>query len=808
MSANAGWRCSPRVDSSLVRYAFEECDLDLDAMLLTVAGQRVPLEPQVFDVLQYLIQERHRVVPKSELLDRVWGHRFVTESALTSRIKTARRAIADDGRAQRLIRTVHGRGYQFVGEVRELEAAVAPAPVRKSRGLPTYVSEFVGRDCDLVELEALLDRARLVTVTGPGGVGKTRLAVACERRSHSREVAFVDLTVVGESALVMAQVAAVLGLQTGPTGALATVIEYLIGRRCLLILDNVEHVIDSAPEIGALVGAVDDLTVLATSRERLRVDGEHVFPLEPLDLESPELAADSASAAVLMFGAVARAAAPAFDVEQHRRDVERICRAVDGLPLAIELAAGQVRTLPPTMLASRLANRLGSASGTRRDRPVRHRTMSDTIDWSLHLITADELRLFTRLGAFVSDVPLSMIEAVCRDEALIDPVDALGRLVDQSLVRARTASDGSARFGMLGLLRERANQLLAEDDRREAVARRHGEAVAAAVEDLDRRRWGDLVATWLDAMADLQPEVRRALDWATEHEEWELAARIAGSLGAFWHREGGQAQGRRWLDAVLDHVDSLTDATLGRTLMSHGLIAWGHDDQTEARAAWSRAVEFLERTGDRRRLAYVLASLAVTELNAPEQYDAAMRSLDRGVTLAREVGEPAMLAEVLNIRGEFARVTGDDGAARAAYEEAASLAERIGDLAHLSIALANLSYLACHDGRYDDGRRIARRSLAICSSEGRRLLAAWSVSELAGPASGLGEPELAARLLGASEQAMEVLGGRRYPADVREHERVVAEVVVALGRERFDELRAEGARLPLDEAIRLALGSP
>ena len=795
-----------------MRYAFDMCEVDLDALQLTVAGERVSVQPQVFDVLQLLIQERHRVVPKSELLDRVWGHRFVTESALTSRIKSARQAIADDGRAQRLIRTVHGRGYQFVGEVRELEAGLAPAPapvpspVRAFRGLPTYVSELVGRDGDLAELEALLDRARLVTITGPGGVGKTRLAVTCARRSHAREVAFVDLTVVRDPALAMTQIATALGVQAGPTGALAAVVEYLVGRRCLLILDNVEHIIDSAPEIGALVGAADDLIVLATSRELLRVDGEHVLPLEPLDLESPELAAESTPAAVLMFGAVARAAAPAFDLDQHRRDVERICRAVDGLPLAIELVAGQVRTLPPAMLAARLTGRLRSASATRRDLPTRHRTMSDTIDWSLQLITSEELWLFTQLGAFTSDVPLSMIEAVCSDDELPDPVDALGRLVDKSLVRVGEARDGSARFGMLELLRERANQLLADDDRRDEVALRHGEAVAAAVEDLDDRRWGDLVATWLDAVAELQPEIRRALDWATGHDEWELAARIAGSLGAFWHREGDQAQGLRRLGEVLDHQDSLSDVALGRTLMSHGLIAWGHDDQTEARTSWSRAAELLERAGDQRRLAYVLTALAVTELGSPEQHDAAMRSLDRGVALARAVGEPALLTEVLNIQGEFARATGDDDAARVAYEEVASLAERIGDLTHLSIALANLSFVACHEGRHHDGRRIARRALTICSGEGRRLLAAWSVSELAGPACGLGEPELAARLLGASEQAMEILGGRRYPPDVGEHERIVADVVAALGREHFDELRAEGTRLTLDEAIRLALG--
>ena len=801
-----------------MRYAFSDCVLDTDTVQLVVRGAPVPVQPQVFDVLRLLIEERDRVVPKEELLDRVWGHAFVTESTLTSRIKSARRAIGDDGAAQRLIRTVHGRGYQFVGQVEPGDGwvegpveervpgqeAAGSAPPSWSR-LPTSPTPLVGRGRELDRLEALLRTSRLVTVVGPGGVGKTRLAVAAAERRAPGGSAFVDLTVVRDPDLVVPRIAAAVGLRVDPGTSTSAVREYLSGRSALLVVDNLEHVVAAAPDVGALVSSVPDLTVIATSRERLRVEGEHVLRLEPLPVR-PSSEGDVGEA-VQLFVQRATSVDPSLDAAATGRSVEQICAAVDGLPLAIELVAGQVLTLPPDILAARLTDRLRSGEMSRRDAPPRQRTMADTIDWSLNLITSRDRALFRRMGVFVGDVPLEMVEEVCADDEVPEPLDALARLVECSLVRRRRHRDGSVRFGMLELLRARAADLLSGSEDRD-TRERHAEAVAAALEDVDRRWWGDLAGTWIDRVADLLPEVRGAHSWARRTGDWERAGRLVAALGAYWHREGGQVEARRWVDEVMLHVDGLSDRTASGVLLTHGRLAWFRDDQGEAREAWRRAADLFRHSGDERHLAYATAWLAMTRLADPDRLDEGRALIEQGVGMARSVGDPALLAEVLNIRGEFCRATGDDESAREAYEEARRLSEGLRDLAQLSIALANLTYLHCHVGEYEEAREIGRRALGLCSSQGRRLLSAWSVSELAGPALGLGEHELGARLLGASDHAMGTLAGARYPPDVGEHERVAAELVAALGQGRFDEAYAAGVRMTLDEAIDLALGAP
>jgi len=793
-----------------LKYRFDECEFDTDAIRLVVAGEDVAVQPQVADVLRVLIEERSRVVSKEELLDRVWGHTFVTESALTSRIKSARQAIGDDGKEQRLIRTVHGRGYQFVGHVREDvdadPAAAAPAGrVASIAPLPTYASELVGRHRELAELARLVHGARIVTIVGPGGVGKTRLAVACAGTLTDCEVAFVDLTTVRDAALVVDHIATALGLHAAGDGAAAAIREYVEGRRTLLVVDNVEHVIDASPAIGELARGVDGLTVLATSRERLRVEGEQVFLLDPLDTNPESEAPDADPAAIELFVRTAHSVAPDLDLGRYRRHIEQICATVDGLPLAIELVAGQTRTLPPDMLAARLGDRLRSASATRRDAPARHRTMAETIDWSLRLLDRDERHLFVGLGAFVGDASLALIEAACTDEVVPDPLDVLTRLVDKSLVRARPGPDGQVRFGMLELLRTRAAELLADEPDALEVARRHAHAVADAVEAIDLQSWGTLASDWTDLLAMLLPEFRRAHDTATALEEWELVGRLAASYGTFWHREGGLPEGGRRIRAAREHADQLSRPTHGRLLAAAGLVAWDVGDVLEARELWLDAIELLEGTAFTSTMAYVMAGTAVTAIAEPERHDWAQDQIARALPIARS-GPPAALAEVLNMWGEFARATGDDASARQAYEEALRLAADSGNRALESVALANLSYIECHAGNFDQARRMSRTALRMSIANGRRLMVSWTVGELAISAHGLGEHELAARLLGAATRAMQTLHAGRYPADVHEDERVIASLVERLGRAEYDRLFAEGGQLTLDQAIPLALG--
>ncbi|HEX6424138.1 MAG TPA: winged helix-turn-helix domain-containing protein [Acidimicrobiales bacterium] len=796
----------------MVVYRFEDCELDEATVQLRVGGERVQVEPQVYDLLRVLLHHRDRVVTREELLDEVWHHRFVTESAVSSRIKSARRAIGDDGRTQRLIRTVHGRGYQFVGDVTVDEP---PDATGGATPVPQPTTQTIGRTADVAAVLALLDGARIVTLLGPGGVGKTRLAVEVARRWAAGDAVagarFVDLTKVREADLVPELIVRELGVHVAAgSDAPQALREALRGGRLLLVLDNFEHVVGAAPVVGDIVRWAPDARVLTTSRARLRVAGERVYDVPPLAVDGGG-AGDAGPAgladAVALFDQAARAVDPSFDLDAELVDVAAICRAVDGLPLAIELAAGHVRTLPPVLLRTRLTARLGSPLGAARDAPGRQRTVPATIDWSLQLLGPAERALFARLGVFVGQVPLDAVEQVCAPGPGVPPgevVDALTRLVDQSLVRRTTGTLGEPRYVLLELLREHARELLAESGEAAAVEDRHAGYVAAFLDDLDERRWTDLSDRWIDLVTEVLGEIRAAHAWAERQGEAELAARIVADLGTYWHREGHHAEGRRWVYCALEHADRFDPLLAARLHLAAGFVEWPRD-QTSARVHWEQAAAAFRGLGHDRYLAYALMLCAGTYIGDRSRYDLALGLCDDGIDLARHVGEKPLVAQGLNIRGELTRVAGDDGLALAAYEEGRDLAAATGDEAHLSVFLANLAYLADHRGDYDTALRLGRDALRLCWSLGRRMMAAWTVSELAGPELGLGRAEHGARLVGAADEALRVLGLTRHPGDVPEHARVVAGLRVALGDDAYRARYEEGGRLSLDEAVALAL---
>jgi predicted ATPase/DNA-binding winged helix-turn-helix (wHTH) protein len=797
-------------------FLFDGCELDVDRRELRVGGEARPVEPQVFDVLAVLVRERDRVVTKDELLDAVWRHRFVTESAVSSRIKSARRAIGDDGRAQRLIRTVHGRGYQFVGDVREPgpEADRAPLHVagRRATPVPPPATATVGRRRDIGEVLGLLDRARIVTLLGPGGVGKTRLGTEAALRwagSTGRQDCFVDLTKVRDARLVPALIVRELGIHGGEGGdAEHRLAEALRGKSLLLVLDNFEHVVEAAGVVADLVRASPGVQALVTSRARLRIAGEHVYDVAPLAVERDgEAGCDGLPDAVALFDQAATAVDPSFRLADHLTDVATICRTVDGLPLAIELAAGHVRTLPPALLRTRLGAQLRSAAGGARDAPARQRTIPATIDWSLALLGPAERALFTRLGVFSGPVPLEAVEAVCADPAADgDAVVALGRLVDQSLVRRVAGAGGEPRFVLLELLRERAGDLLAEGRDEVAVRRRHAAWCAAFVEDQEDRRWLDAAPTWVEQVAELLSEVRAAHGWAQEHGEIELATRITASLGNWWHREGHMDEGRRWVAEALASADGLAPRLGAMLQLAAGFVFWPVDYLT-TRGHLEAAAAAFERLGDDRYLSYTLNLTAGTFIGERERYEWGRQRNDRALELARRVGEGPLVASALNVLGELARVHGDDATARAAYEEGRALAIACGDAQHAAMFDGNLAFIAEHEGRFAAAHRLATESLRQAWALGRRLTGAEGISLLAGPELALGRPERSAMLIGASDEALRVMGVALPQGDRPEHARVVAGAREALGDQAYERLCAEGARLSLDEAIDLALGA-
>ncbi len=681
--------------------------------------------------------------------------------------------------------------------------ALSPVPVPPTR--------TVGRDRDISRVLEMLETSQTVTLLGPGGVGKTRLAAEVARRqvdATSVECCFVDLTKVSDPALVPGLIARELGVHVEAASDPGPAVEEALSRRSILVvLDNFEHVLDAAEIARRLADLSSDVRVLSTSRARLRIAGERVVDVAPLALDSnhPSAAGDPQPAdAIVLFDQVATALDPDFRLAPNLEDVVNICRAVDGLPLAIELAAGHVRTLSPPLLRARLGARLGSAAAAPRGVPPRQQTVPATIAWSLQLLGAAEQDLFMRLGVFAGAVPLEAIEEVCGEPGS-DVLDSLSRLVDHSLVRRVSGSGGETRFVLLELLRERARELLGSEPEVGAdLERRHAEHVAAFLDELDETRWSEASGRWIDAITGFLAEIRRAHDWAVDHRDARLAARITAGLGTYWHREGHHAEGRRWVAEALEHQAELDDYLVARVHLSAGFVEWTQD-QLLARRYWDVSLQRFRALGHKRYLSYSLAWVSATYFGDSTDYDLAMRLCEEAIALARQVGERPLLAQALNIRGELTRVHGDDDLALAAYTEGLELAEAAHDEAHVSMFLGNLSFLADHRGDYEEARDLCREAIRRSWPIGRRLVAAMAIAQLAGAEQGLGRPERGALLVGAAQEGLRRLGVTLHPGDRPELERVIAALSAELGEETYRRLSADGGGLSLDEAAMLAL---
>ncbi|NPD05623.1 AAA family ATPase [Nocardioides sp. zg-1308] len=678
----------------------------------------------------------------------------------------------------------------------------ALAPGSGSTRVPRPATPTVGREDDVAAVVSLLEDHRLVTLLGVGGVGKTRLAAEVAHaygRATPHRTAYVDLTKVADAGLVAELAVSELGIRSGDNSNVVQMLHEALQRQdMLLVLDNFEHVVEAADLVSEMLQWSADLRVLVTSRARLRVAGEHVYEVHPLTVDGDEGLTD----AVALFEQVATAVDPHFELGHHTEDVVAICRAVDGLPLAIEIAGGHLRTLSPALLRERLTSRLGSAAAAGRDLPDRQQTIPAAIDWSLQLLGPAEQRLFGLFSLFHGAVPLEAVEAVWADGDVVDPLSVL---VDHSLVRRTTGYRNEPRFGMLSLVREHAARLV--DGDRDAGRAAHAAFFASYLDDLYERRWTDATYRWLDDIGEMLHEVRAAHAWAAREGDLTLTASITASLGAYWFLEGNHAEGLRWIDEMLAVEDQLDPLVSARIRLAAGFMAFP-SSRPEARTHWERATGLFRDLGETRLVAYGLAVTSATYIDDDERIDLAMQTNDEALELGRGVGSPALVAQVLNIRGELTRVAGRDEEARAAYEEGLQISSDLDDELYVSVFLSNLSYLADHRGDHEEARRLTHRALRICWSQGRRLMAAWTVSQLAGPEHALGRPELGAVLIGAGDEALRVLGARRHPGDVPEHDRVVAAIRAALGDERFEELRSEGARMTLDEALDLVLDRP
>jgi predicted ATPase len=496
---------------------------------LLADGQQAKLGGRAFDVLTTLIEAHGAVVTKDALMARVWPHRVVEENNLQAHISALRAALGPD---RELIRTVSGRGYQFIGEIRTLSGGgdqrdsrgpeAAASPTLPPTNVPEPVSELIGRDDELAEVVNLMGAHRLVTLTGAGGIGKTRLAIALARelRPHFADgVWLAQFSPLADRKLVPSAVAAAVGLEFSGEASVQSVARGLAGRRSLLVLDTCEHVIETAAGMAeAALGAGSELRILATSRELLKAEGEWVYPVSPLAVPTADVEQGDFSeyGAIRLFLERARAADPRFAPDRPLVElIAAICRRLDGIPLAIELAAARALALGVEGLAAGLDDRFRLLTGGKRTALLRHQTLRATLDWSYELLTESERVTLRRLAVFVGHFSLQALIAVAaHPETELGPVvESHAGLVAKSLVT--TEGGGAvARYRLLDTTRAYATEKLDESGEREPLARRHAEYYRDVFERAELERESRPSAEWLADYAWRIDDVRAALDWA------------------------------------------------------------------------------------------------------------------------------------------------------------------------------------------------------------------------------------------------------------------------------------------------------
>jgi non-specific serine/threonine protein kinase len=650
--------------------------------------------------------------------------------------------------------------------------------------------------------------AALLTLTGPGGVGKTRLALAIAAEVTDRfadGITWIDLAPLADASLVPMTVVRALGL-TPPsnTPPMETLAHYLGSRKALLVIDNCEHVLaHTADLIAQILTSCPAVQVLATSRAPLRLHAEQIFPIEPLALPPSDLSALETlaqNASVQLFVERARAMRPAFQLDAtNAHSVAAICRQLDGLPLALELAAARSAMLTPSALLAQMSDRLRLLRGGARDLPPRQKTMREAIAWSYDLLTPEQQGLFRRLAVFAGGFTLDAAEIVSRslDDA-DDVLDILGVLMDASLLTAMGVAD-EPRFGMFETIREFALDRLRASGEEDAVRERHA-AWCLALTERESSPWvGELVPGLHDRLETDHDNLRAALAWLEAVGDGETALRMAGALGTFWLMRGYLGEGRRWVARALNMRGGVETGVVARALLTAGTLALFQGDYVQAQAHLEECLDIRRGLGDANG-AYAALTMLASTAEYQGNDDRAMTLYEETLALGRAAEHPVMIAYAVSNLADAAYRKNDLDRALALSIEGVDLCRQLDHSGYLALALCNVAQVELARGRPAEAAALYEQSLSYSEAMRSNFMIADGLSGFAAVALADGQPVMAARWLGVVQGICEAISHPVLPHH-GQHRRVLEETRATLADHVFIEAWEAGRALPLDAAV-------